>query len=461
MRKLFITNLILLLTLLPGASALAVSDQDIEALKTEIQSLKQAYESRITELEKKLRDLEASKKEETAAIPSSMSGRKIYGNEFNPSIGVILNGQYRSFSADEGEFAGFIVGHEGERGKEGFSVEHTELNFSANADDKFFGSVTAALAEHEGETEVELEEAYVQTLPGIGLPNGFNVKAGRALWTFGYLNEHHQHADDFSDRPLPYRAFLDNAYNDDGLEVTYVLPTEIYTEIGGGLFRGDDFPFGGAEGADMGAWSAFARIGGDIGTNASWRLGGYALSGEAKEGHSAHHEEEEDPHGDEEDSHGNEEAVEFIGDIDLYGADLRFSWAPTGNPREKELLLQGEYFWRDEDGTYDVGSGGVDVDDNTSGWYVQGVYKFLQQWRVGARYSRLEAPDVPEGLAGSVLDGGGHDPVATAIMLDWTNSEFSRIRLQYNHEELSEGQDDDQFILQYTMSLGAHGAHKY
>jgi hypothetical protein len=452
-RYLLITNLILFLTLLSGTSALAVSDQDIKALKNEIQNLKQAYESRITELENKLRDLEASKKEETASIPSSMSGRKIYGNEFNPSIGVILNGQYRSFSEDESEIAGFTFGHEGERGSEGFSVEHTELNFSANADDKFFGSVTAAIAEHEGETEVELEEAYVQTLPGIGLPNGFNVKAGRAIWTFGYLNEHHLHADDFSDRPLPYRVYLDNTYNDDGLEVTYVLPTDIYSEIGGGVFRGDDFPFGGAEGDGIGAWSAFARVGGDIGNNASWRLGGYVLSGEVKEGHSSHHEEEEVPHEGEE--------VEFIGDIDLFAADFRFTWAPTGNPREKELLLQGEYFKRYEDGTYEIESEGVAVDDNSSGWYVQGVYKFHQQWRAGARYSRLEAPDVPAGLTGSALDGDGHDPVATAIMVDWTNSEFSRIRLQYNHEELSEGQDDNQFILQYTMSLGAHGAHKY
>jgi hypothetical protein len=46
-------------------------------------------------------------------------------------------------------------------------------------------------------------------------------------------------------------------------------------------------------------------------------------------------------------------------------------------------------------------------------------------------------------------------------MLDWTNSEFSRIRLQYNRAELARGQDDDQFMLQYIMSIGAHGAHKY
>ena len=45
-------------------------------------------------------------------------------------------------------------------------------------------------------------------------------------------------------------------------------------------------------------------------------------------------------------------------------------------------------------------------------------------------------------------------------MIDWTNSEFSRIRLQYNRESLTR-EDDDQFILQYIMSLGAHGAHSF
>jgi len=46
-------------------------------------------------------------------------------------------------------------------------------------------------------------------------------------------------------------------------------------------------------------------------------------------------------------------------------------------------------------------------------------------------------------------------------MADWTNSEFSRLRLQYNREELSGDQNDNQVILQYIMSLGAHAAHKF
>ena len=95
------------------------------------------------------------------------------------------------------------------------------------------------------------------------------------------------------------------------------------------------------------------------------------------------------------------------------------------------------------------------------GWYAQTVYKFLPKWRVGARYAQLYAGDTPAGLAGSALDSEGHDPWSGTAMIDWTNSEFSRARLQYNHEELADGQNDNQIMLQYIMSIGAHGAHAF
>ncbi len=451
-----------LLVLAGATSAQAASDADIEALRAEIQQMKQLYENRIEQLEKKLATVEnTAQVQPTVQNQPSASAtttrnpapptpatvrRDIFDSRFNPSIGVILNGQYSNFSSDDGDIAGFAVGHDGERPREGFAIDHTELNFSANVDDKFFGTLTAAIAEHEGETELELEEAFVQTLPGMGLPSGMSIRAGRAFWILGYLNEHHNHTDDFADRPLPYRVFLNDAYNDDGAEVSYVLPTELYTEIGGGVFRGDDFPYGESDGEGIDAWSAYARIGGDIGDRQSWRLGLSTLQGEAGERDS------------------NEHELEYIGDTDLYVADIRYTFAPTGNARQRELILQGEYFWRDEDGAYedkDAGTGLVNFDDSTSGWYAQTVYKFHPQWRVGARYSQLEAPDVPAGLVGSKLDANGHDPRAYAAMVDWTNSEFSRLRLQYNREELADNQDDNQIMLQYIMSIGAHGAHRY
>jgi hypothetical protein len=43
-------------------------------------------------------------------------------------------------------------------------------------------------------------------------------------------------------------------------------------------------------------------------------------------------------------------------------------------------------------------------------------------------------------------------------MTDYSTSEFGRFRLQYNHDQ-SRPQVDNQIIFQYTVSLGAHGAH--
>ena len=45
-------------------------------------------------------------------------------------------------------------------------------------------------------------------------------------------------------------------------------------------------------------------------------------------------------------------------------------------------------------------------------------------------------------------------------MLDFSNSEFSRLRLQYNDDH-SSAVADGQVMLQYIMSLGAHGAHQF
>lgn len=441
-RRLCAATAIAVPALLAALPAYAASDAEVQAILSEIRSMKQSYEDRIKSLEAKIETLEKKKQAaaKTAAKASApaQSTRTVKDNSFNPSIGVILNGRASSFTRKSSEIAGFGVGEEGERGREGLAIDESELNFSANVDDKFYGSLTAAIVREDGSDKVELEEAYVQTLPGIGLPDGSRIKAGRAFWTLGYLNEHHAHSDDFADRPLPYRVYLNKAFNDDGVEASYVLPTDFYSEIGGGVFRGDDFPAGGSA-SGLGAWSAFARIGGEIGDNHNWRAGVYTLQSDVNSRSS------------------NEDMVTFIGHSDIYAADVRYTFAPTGNPRAQELTAQAEFFYRDEDGTYNS----VPFDDSTFGWYGQLVYKFAPAWRVGARYSQLYPADVPAGLAGGELDANGHDPYTISVMGDWTNSEFGRIRLQYNHEKLDRGSGDNQFLVQYVMSIGAHGAHPY
>lgn len=510
-----------------------------EELAAEIQAIKQEYEARIRALEGQLEAMTTTPAQPAQPAVSPM-GRKAFttDNVFNPAIGMVLDPRY-STQSEAFAPAGFQVGHGAERPVEGFSLGHPEFTLTGNVDDKFFGAATIALEVPPGESvELEVEEFYIQTLPGAGLPDGARIKAGRALWTFGYLNEIHLHADDFSDRPIPYRAFLDHSFNDDGLELSYVLPTDIYAEVGGGLFRGDDVPFAGSANG-RNAWSVFGRMGGDFGRNGAWRIGAYMMAGEAHNragGHDHAHGGEEDEHGHEgehahedehghedehahEDEHGHEDEHadedhngemhdddhddhaedeglaawanidaftdgEFSGDATMYAVDARVTWAPTGNPREQEVILQGEVFWRVEDGYYSL-PGEYDTptftDSTAMGFYVQGIYKLNRNFRIGARYARLTPPDIPE----CVLHDGHcdavtpalDDSVGYAVMADWTNSEFSRIRLQYNREEVqnfvhgrldAHGEDapvfveqDDQILLQYIMSLGAHAAHTF
>ena len=454
-----------------------------EELAAQIDALKQDYEKRIAALEAQLAAMEArppaaGKKAAPASRPSMRTG----DNSFNPAIGVVLNAMYSEYSEDSSGLPGFQLGHESERPDEGLALGHSEVTMSGNIDDKFGGALTLGLGAHGSETEVELEEAYIQTLAGSGLPDGTRLKAGRALWTFGYLNEQHAHGDDFADRPLPYKAFLDGAYNDDGAEVSIVLPGDLYKEVGGGIFRGGDMPFGGSE-SGRDARSVYARLGGDLTGNSALRVGAYMLDGEAhnRTGGDAHaHEEEEHAHEEgeegEEEEHAHAEYFSngsFTGDTRLFGVDFRYTYAPTGNARDRELILQGEYFRRSEKGLYTLEEQHCEEEDDqgveheheichtesetellngdASGWYAQAVYKFMPRWRAGLRYARLSPPDDAE------LD---HNLSTVSAMLDWTNSEFGRVRFQYNRESFGE-ERDDQFILQYVMSLGAHGAHSF
>ncbi len=147
-----------------------------------------------------------------------------------------------------------------------------------------------------------------------------------------------------------------------------------------------------------------------------------------------------------------------------YGDDgLQFRWlAPNGNIRDRNFIFQTEYLWRNEDGRYELpgleNTGSVKND--ATGWYAQAIYQWQPRWRAGLRIDGLALDDPGKQFAGTELDTLGSDPIRYSLMMDYSNSEFSRIRLQFNRDE-SGPQDDNQVILQYIMSIGAHGAHEF
>ncbi len=144
---------------------------------------------------------------------------RISSNEFNPAISLTLDGRYVDADENELELPGFQLGGEAGLDSQGFSTGHNELTISANIDDKFYGLTTAAIVYEEGETEIELEEAYIQTL---GLGSGFTIKGGRFFWGFGYIKSIQYNAHDFSERPIIYEAVFCGPFVDTRLQLTWL-----------------------------------------------------------------------------------------------------------------------------------------------------------------------------------------------------------------------------------------------
>ena len=60
----------------------------------------------------------------------------------------------------------------------------------------------------------------------------------------GYLNARHTYTWDFVDDPLAYQVMLGTQYADDGLQLTWLAPTNHFIELGLEAGRGRSFPGG-------------------------------------------------------------------------------------------------------------------------------------------------------------------------------------------------------------------------
>jgi len=432
---------LLALLLQPGAAVFAQNAGDeIAELRQLVADMKTDYEARISALEQRLERAERAARgaqrdaEEAIEVAEQTAidqgGGTSAPNTFNPSIGAILTGIYADVGNGWQAVPGFQPAGEIGPGDAGFSVGETEINMKASVDAKYYGNLTFALAED----TAEVEEAWLQT---TDLPAGITVTGGRFFSGAGYLNSFHLHADDFVDRPLPYQAFFGGRYTVDGIQGRWVAPTNLLVELGAELNWGGGFPATSNGESSPGAYTLFAKLGGDIGTSNSWLVGLSYVGADAVE----------------RSADGNGDA--FTGDSDLTVLDFVWKWAPDGNNTIRNVKVQGEYFRRSEQGDF----GGIAYDGDQDGWYLQGVWQFMQRWRVGLRHDTVDA-DNGAALAGTGLADPGRRSWRNSLMVDWSPSEFSRLRLQYTNDQVFSAADD-QWYLQYIMSLGAHGAHQF
>ena len=434
-------------------AALSLSPEAGAQTQDELRDLRE----QVKQLDKRVTDAEQA--------AAQASNRPAGENALNPAVSLILNGIYGNLSQDPANFRinGFVpTGGDVAPPNRGLSLGESELAIASNIDQVFRGTGIFSIS---SDNQIEVEEAYIQTL---ALSYGFTVKAGRFFSSVGYQNQVHAHAWDFTDAPLANKVFLGNQLSDDGIQLKWVAPTELYFDVGVEVGRGRNFPAGPPGGRNkngFGSSNFFTTLGGDFGTGTAWQAGLSYLTTSPQ-----------DRTYDDLDSTGTSVTNSFTGTSKLWALSGILKWSPNFNPTERNFKLQGEYFQRREDGnlTFDTAAatpGGTRTGgyaSTQSGWYLQGVYQFIPMWRVGYRYDRLSAGTTSVGL----VDSGAltaadfpilakYSPTRNTVMVDWSPSEFSRVRLQVAEDKSRSDATDNQVFLQYIVSLGAHGAHKF
>lgn len=333
--------------------------------------------------------------------------------------------------------------------EQGLKLGHSDLSASGPLGPWLRAQVGAVFASHDGELEKGFEEVYVET---TALPAGLQLRAGRFASQIGNLNQQHMHADDFSERPLLYRAFFGNHWNDDGLRLNWVLPTDFYWMVGAEAFRGKKLVEEMAE--DLrerkpGVATLVTKFGADINRSHSWQMGvSYihnrreaALEDEHDHGH-----EEGEEH-----AHAHSHGASFTG-RKTWMVDAIWKWAPNGNNREQQLRVSVEAA-RITGLNRFAGS-----NDQHEAQAIAAVWRFNPSWEVGARsdWLRVSQPHGDHFHKGRLRE--------QSLMLAWKPSHMQMLRLQVSRQrdavEFEEPSKRSVF-LQYVIAFGAHGAHSY
>jgi hypothetical protein len=437
----------------------AFADADLDALRAELKEMKSTYETRIQALETRLQAAETNTSDAAPTVDDAApqgEAAQVASNSFNPEVSLILQGRYAHLqNLPERRITGFLPDGTPEGATRGFSAGESELVLSANIDPIFRGYFNAVL----NDDTIGVEEAWFQTLT---LDHGLTLKGGRFRSGIGYQNEQHPHAWDFATNNLMYQALFGEGYGNDGLQLKWVAPADLFTELGAEIGRSAHFPGTDRNNIGVGSYALFGHIGGDVGDSHSWRSGVSYLSTRAVERSGSF--------ADFADVGVN---TAFTGNSTTWLADFVWKWAPLGNSTVNNFKFAAEIFRRQESGDLmcddldpalpSACTGGMSGAYRAiqTGGYAQGVVQFMPHWRAGYRYDLLDPGSRDFGLNNANLPRPDYTPTRHSLMVDYAPSEFSRLRLQYTKDRASEEQDENQWYVQYIYSLGAHGAHAF
>lgn len=384
----------------------------------------------------------------SAVAPITIAGG---GKSF---MNISFNGQFSAAASTSSRLDMLEVGDHDPQ-QTGFNARNLEIALDGAVDPYFEGFANLVFKlDNQGETGAEFEEAFLQT---TALEHGLQVKAGQFFSPLGRINSQHPHVWDFVDGPLASGRLLGgDGLRGIGAQISWVTPLPWYSQFQVAVQNGEggtgySFRNLGEDGTFMGRKTIDRTTHGpqdlvivprwensfDIDPDNTVLAGLSAAFGPNDTGASSR--------------------------TQLYAADLLYKWKPSdaegGYPFVK---WQTEGLYRH----FEAGRGDHDlfpIDETFNDWglYSQVVWGFKKGWTAGVRADYLHMQD-------SALD---EDPLRQSrsrlsAALTWFPTEFSKIRLQYNHDFLRssaflESGDEDSVFLQFEFNLGSHGAHKF
>jgi hypothetical protein len=345
---------------------------------------------------------------------------------------------------------------------QGFTLQNVELTFAGVVDPFLRGDANIVLLiDESGETVIEVEEAYLSSLD---LPFNLQLEAGQFFTEFGRLNPTHPHSWDFVDQPvINTRLFGPDGLRSPGLQLSWLAPLPFFAELVLSVqnshgetvssFRSvPDETFAGrtlierdVRGPGDLLYLGRLRTSIDVGDELTLVGGLSALFG---------------PNASAPDTHTR-----------IYGADFYAKWRPLdANQGWPFLAWQTELMLRRYQAGEVPGESGAlapptSLDD--VGLYTQLLWGFARPWVAGLRFDRAlgeeEVFEAPEGRYDSRSDALRDSRQRYSAVLSYYPSEFSKLRLQYNHDraQFLSGGDAHSAFLQFEILFGAHGAHKF
>ena len=339
--------------------------------------------------------------------------------------------------------------------KRGFNARNIELAFDGAVDPYFEGFANIVFKlDSQNQTAVEVEEAFAQT---TSLPLGLQVKAGQYFAAFGRNNPQHPHAWDFADAPLVNGRLLgSDGLRGAGAQIAWVLPTPWYAQLMLGVQNGEggtaaSFRNTGENGTQFGrqtldrplnSVSDFAFIprlemSFDLSPTRTLLFGASGAFGPNDTGANAR--------------------------TEIYGVDAFFKWKPAKSEGGWPFVKwQTEAMMRRADAGLGLNDSFAARETLTDwGVYSQVVWGFSKGWTAGLRGDYLHMQDSP-----ITSEATRQSRWRVSTNVTWFPSEFSKLRLQYNHDFLEashflQARDEDSLFLQFEFALGAHGAHKF